>query len=105
MTPDLACFGKAMANGYAISAVCGRSDVMKKAEKEVFISSTFFPNSLGYVAALKTIEILERELIHEGLVRTRWNKSLLARQLGISRSNLLAKVEKYGLDKPGSLEE
>jgi two-component system, NtrC family, response regulator HupR/HoxA len=44
-------------------------------------------------------EILEREMIHEGLVRTRWNKSLLARELGISRSNLLAKIEKYQLDK------
>jgi DNA-binding NtrC family response regulator len=52
----------------------------------------------------RAIELLERELIHEGLVRTRWNKSLLARQLGISRSNLLAKLEKYGLSKRGSLE-
>jgi len=61
VTPDLGCFGKAMANGYAISAVCGRADIMKKAEKEVFVSSTFFPNSDGYVAALKTVEILERD--------------------------------------------
>jgi 3-aminobutanoyl-CoA transaminase len=61
VTPDLACFGKAMANGYAISAVCGRQNIMKRAEKEVFVSSTFFPNSLGYVAALKTLEILERD--------------------------------------------
>jgi DNA-binding NtrC family response regulator len=44
-------------------------------------------------------EILEREMIQEGLIRTRWNKSLLARELGISRSNLLAKIEKYQLDK------
>jgi glutamate-1-semialdehyde aminotransferase len=61
VTPDLAAFGKAMANGYAISAVCGKRDIMKQGEKKVFISSTFFPNSLGYVAALKTIEILERD--------------------------------------------
>jgi glutamate-1-semialdehyde aminotransferase len=61
VTPDLSCLGKAMANGYAISAVCGRASIMKRAEKEVFVSSTFFPNSLGYVAALKTIEILERD--------------------------------------------
>ena len=61
--PDVAVFGKAMANGYAISAVCGSRKMMKQAEKEVFISSTFFPNSLGYVAALKTIEILERNRV------------------------------------------
>ena len=68
VTPDLALFGKAMANGYAISAVCGRRDVMKPlADAEVFVSSTFFPNSLEMVAALKTIEILERERVPEKL--------------------------------------
>jgi len=51
------------------------------------------------------VEILEKELIHEGLVRTGWNKSLLARQLGISRSNLLAKIDKYGLGKSRLTEE
>jgi glutamate-1-semialdehyde aminotransferase len=63
ITPDLATFGKAMANGYAISAICGKADIMKRGERDVFISSTFFPNSDGYVAALKTIEILERERV------------------------------------------
>jgi glutamate-1-semialdehyde-2,1-aminomutase len=64
VTPDMALFGKAMANGYAIAAVTGRRDVMKKlAEGEVFISSTYFPNSLEIVAALATIEILERERV------------------------------------------
>lgn len=61
VTPDLAVFGKAMANGYPISAVVGKREIMSVAEKEVFISSTFFPNSLEMVAALKCIEILERE--------------------------------------------
>jgi DNA-binding NtrC family response regulator len=48
----------------------------------------------------RAISLLERELIHEGLVRTRWNRSQLARQLGISRSNLLAKMARYGLERP-----
>ncbi len=61
VTPDLACFGKAMANGYSISAVTGKAEIMRTGEKKVFISSTFFPNSLAYVASLKTIEILERD--------------------------------------------
>ncbi len=63
VTPDLACFGKAMANGYPISAVTGKKEIMKMGEKEVFISSTFFPNSIPYVASLKTIEIMERDNI------------------------------------------
>ncbi|MCD5416269.1 aminotransferase class III-fold pyridoxal phosphate-dependent enzyme [Candidatus Bipolaricaulota bacterium] len=63
VTPDLALFGKAMANGYPISAVVGRAEVMDVVVAEVFISSTFFPNSLAQVAALKTIEILERDSV------------------------------------------
>ena len=34
ITPDLSCFGKAMANGYAIAAVCGKEEIMKKAERK-----------------------------------------------------------------------
>ena len=45
------------------------------------------------------VEQLERDLIHQGLIRTHWNKSQLAKELGISRSNLITKVERYGLDK------
>lgn len=70
VTPDLATFGKAMANGYAIGALCGQRKIMMKGEKEVFISSTFFPNSDSYVAALKTIEILKRDKILEQMWAT-----------------------------------
>ena len=61
--PDLAVFGKAIANGYALGVVTGKKEIMKMGEKEVFISSTFFPNSTSYIAALKTIEILERDQV------------------------------------------
>jgi glutamate-1-semialdehyde aminotransferase len=61
VTPDLTVLGKGMANGYAISVVTGKAKVMMAAAEKLFISSTFFPNSDGYIAALKTIEILERE--------------------------------------------
>jgi glutamate-1-semialdehyde aminotransferase len=61
VTPDLVVLGKGMANGYAISVVTGKTDVMMAAAQKLFISSTFFPNSDGYIAALKTIEILERD--------------------------------------------
>ncbi len=61
VTPDLAAFGKAMANGYAISACVGKAEFMRVVEKKVFISSTFFPNSLEMAAALKCMKMLERE--------------------------------------------
>ncbi len=59
--PDLSVLGKAIANGYPISVVTGKKDVMMAAAEKLFISSTFFPNSEAFIAALKTIEILERD--------------------------------------------
>ena len=45
------------------------------------------------------LEELEKTMIREGLKRTNWNKSRLAKELGISRAGLIMKVEKYELDK------
>lgn len=70
VTPDLTILGKGIANGYAISVVTGKKEVMMAATQKVFISSTFFPNSDGFIAALKTIEILERDSILEKI----WDK-------------------------------
>jgi glutamate-1-semialdehyde aminotransferase len=70
VTPNLTVLGKAMANGYPISVVTGNKEVMIAAADKLFISSTFFPNSEGFVAALKTIEILERENVLENI----WEK-------------------------------
>ncbi|MEF3279624.1 MAG: aminotransferase class III-fold pyridoxal phosphate-dependent enzyme [Elusimicrobiota bacterium] len=69
VTPDLGCFGKAMANGYEISMVCGKKEIMDVVTppNKVFVSSTYFPNSTAMVAALKTIEILERDNLIEDI--------------------------------------
>lgn len=45
------------------------------------------------------LEELEKDMIRQGLRRTGWNKSKLAKELGISRAGLIMKVEKYNLDK------
>lgn len=47
----------------------------------------------------KAIEILERKLVLESLMKHSWNKSKVSRELGISRSGLIQKVEKYHLDR------
>jgi len=65
VVPDISTFGKAMANGYPISAVVGRAKYMDACEKKVFVSSTFFPNSLEMAAALKCLDILARDKIIE----------------------------------------
>lgn len=70
VSPDLTVLGKGMANGYAISVVTGKKDIMMAAASKLFISSTFFPNSAEYIAALKTIEIMERDKVLDNI----WDK-------------------------------
>jgi glutamate-1-semialdehyde aminotransferase len=70
VTPDISVLGKAIANGYPISVVTGKKEIMMAASHKLFISSTFFPNSDAFVAALKTIEILERDQVLEDI----WQK-------------------------------
>lgn len=55
VTPDLSTFGKGMANGYPISAVVGRKDVMMEME-EIFFSGTFGGELLSLAAAKHVIE-------------------------------------------------
>ncbi len=57
--PDMAMFGKAIGNGYAITAIIGRKEIMESAQSS-FISSTFWTERIGSVAALKTLEVMER---------------------------------------------
>ena len=54
VSPDIAVFAKAMANGYAMSAVIGRETVMQAAQT-TFISSTNWTERIGPVAAVATI--------------------------------------------------
>ena len=57
--PDLAVFGKALGNGYAITATVGRREIMEAAQSS-FISSTFWTERIGPSAALKTLDVMER---------------------------------------------
>ena len=57
--PDMAMFGKALGNGYAITAVIGKREVMEAAQT-TFISSTFWTERIGPTAGLKTLEMMER---------------------------------------------
>lgn len=59
VTPDLATFGKGMANGFPLSAVVGRADVMAKMN-DIFFSGTFGGETLSLAAAKACIEALRR---------------------------------------------
>jgi len=91
--PDMAMFGKALGNGYAITATIGRREVMEAAQS-TFISSTFWTERIGPTAALKTLEVMEREKSWEKItatghdIRRRWQQ--LADKHGLS-------IEHWGL--------
>ena len=58
VNPDMAMFGKALGNGYAITAIIGKESIMQAAQTS-FISSTFWTERIGPTAALKTIQIMK----------------------------------------------
>jgi glutamate-1-semialdehyde 2,1-aminomutase len=66
VTPDLATFGKGLANGYPVSAVAGRRDVMKLME-EIFFSFTFGGEALSLAAAKATLTKLRALPILESM--------------------------------------
>ena len=59
INPDLAVYGKSLGNGFAITAVLGKKKVMD-ASKKSFISSTFWSERVGYVAALETLNQMNK---------------------------------------------
>jgi glutamate-1-semialdehyde aminotransferase len=87
--PDVAMFGKTIGNGYALTAVVGKREVMEAAQK-TFISSTFWTERIGPTAALKTLEVMKRikswEIITEnGLIMQKgWKKLADSHQVNIS---------------------
>ncbi len=56
--PDMACFGKAMGNGFPIACVAGRRDVMKTFE-DIFFSFTFGGEVASMAAAMTVLDVLE----------------------------------------------
>ncbi len=63
IVPDLACFGKGMANGFPISAIVGKKEFMNELNG-IFFSMTYSGETTGLAAAIETInEIREKKVI------------------------------------------
>ena len=69
VNPDMAWFGKAIGNGYGISAIIGKRVIMDSAQNS-FISSTFWTERSGPTAALKTLELMEKMKSWEIITKT-----------------------------------
>ena len=66
ITPDLATFGKGMANGYPLSAVVGSNEIMQKVE-DIFFSGTFGGETLSLAAANAVIDKYKKDNVPEHL--------------------------------------
>jgi len=91
--PDIAIFGKALGNGYAITAIIGRRSVMEFAQ-DTFISSTFWTERIGPAAALKTLEVMGRTKSWDTITKTGLNIRRSWQQLA-DKYNL--KIKHWGL--------
>ena len=105
--PDIAVFGKTLGNGYAITAVIGRRAVMEAAQS-TFISSTFWTERIGPAAAVKTLEVMERERSWERIseigtkVRANWERLAATHGLPFKTFGLPA-LSGYQIDTPDAL--
>ena len=73
--PDMAMFGKALGNGYAITAVIGKRAIMENA-KTNFISSTMWTERIGTAAAIECLSVMEKMKSWEKISKTgAWLKS------------------------------
>ena len=84
--PDIAWFGKALGNGYSISAIIGKKEIMDYAQ-DTFMSSTFWTERSGSAAALETLKQMEKikswELITKkgNTVQKKWSEIALNNKL------------------------
>ena len=103
--PDIATFGKTLGNGYAITAIIGRAEVMEAAQTS-FISSTFWTERIGPTAALATLAAMKDEDAPQRVhaigtdVQDRWMQAAAAAGLSITTGGLpaLANFTVAGLD-------
>lgn len=105
--PDMAMFGKALGNGYAISATIGRREIMEAAQT-TFISSTFWTERIGPTAALKTLEVMRRIKSWEQITQTGRNITAawrtLAEKHGVSiTTSGLPALAGFSFNGPNSL--
>ena len=107
VNPDMAMFGKALGNGYAITAVIGKRDIMEYAQ-ETFISSTFWTERIGVVAGLKTLEVMEKtkswEIITEigKRIRAGWEELAVRHLLDLRIAGIPA-LSSFSFNSPNNL--
>jgi glutamate-1-semialdehyde 2,1-aminomutase len=93
VTPDIAVFAKGMSNGYPMAAIIGKARIMEAAQN-TFISSTYWTEKIGLVAALTTIRKHRRLEVGKHLeamgqlVQTGWQEAAARSGLALHVSGI-----------------
>jgi glutamate-1-semialdehyde 2,1-aminomutase len=96
VTPDLAVFGKALASGYPISVLAGKRDVMQcVAEGRVIHAGTMNGGNPSIAAALATLDVLQREAVHDRLF-TLGQRLMAGLRAAAERADVPLLVQGYG---------
>lgn len=105
--PDLTVFGKTIANGYALTAVVGKRNVMEAAQN-TFISSTFWTERIGPTAACEALKVIEKERSYDQItaigtkVRQKWVDLASSHNLEITLGGIPA-LSTYSFDSINAL--
>jgi glutamate-1-semialdehyde 2,1-aminomutase len=93
LSPDLSTFGKAIANGFAVSALAGKREIMKRGglhhehERVFLLSTTHGGETHALAAAIETMRVYQEEPVIETLYargeRLRMGVTEVARSIGI----------------------
>jgi|TARA_B100001059_G_C17776601_1_gene551646 glutamate-1-semialdehyde 2,1-aminomutase len=91
VNPDIAIYGKSLGNGYPISAIIGKKNIMQVAQ-DTFISSTMWTDRLGFIAASATLKKLKKFKINRKIaimgkkIKKRWSELAAKNEIKISIS-------------------
>ena len=106
--PDIAVFAKAMTNGYPVSAIIGKKEVMTAAE-DTFISSTFWTERIALAAAVQSVHEYQKHnvsehLLHMGkMVQRGWREQADAAGLRIEIGGIYP-MSHFAFEEPQALE-
>ena len=98
--PDICVFGKSLGNGYPITAIVGKDKIMNEAS-DSFISSTFWSDRSGPVAALETLKLMKK--LKSWSYISKLGKKVKKQWLKLAKKNNL-ELKVYGLDSMPSFE-
>jgi glutamate-1-semialdehyde aminotransferase len=108
--PDIAVFAKALSNGFPMAAIIGKKDIMEACQ-DTFISSTYWTDRIGPIAALATIRKFDKNNVSSHLIKVGknihsiWQEAAATTNLEITVSEGMYPISHFGFENDDNLEK